>query len=156
MRQLLRRLRGMVGNGLVWALAWVLGTLAFMVVPMLVAGGGVPFQFIGTILGIEALVGFASGTLFSVVLGVAYRNRVLEDIRPFSLGILGAAAGLIIPVGSFAILAGSGFLLPASALVSNLLLASGLGWTTSVGSLKLAQLAPPEALRGDGLAALSQ
>lgn len=144
MKILIRKLRGVIGNGLIWASAWVVGGLAFTVIPAFVTGAGLPLESVAWILGIDAIVGFASGSIFSAVLGVAYRNRVLEDMRPSSLGVLGVAAGLIFPVGAFAFLGISGISIPVSALVSSVLVAGGLGWATSVGSLKLARLAPAE------------
>jgi hypothetical protein len=93
---LLRRLRGLVGTGLTWAVGWAAIAMAIGLVvgwldPDSIDPGEGPLR-IGSILG---LVGFVSGVGFGLVLAVAERRRQLADlsvIRAALWGALGAAA----------------------------------------------------------------
>ncbi|MDX1393184.1 MAG: hypothetical protein R3195_02290 [Gemmatimonadota bacterium] len=143
MSNVFRKLRGLVGNGLVWAGAWTLGSLVFSIIPAVASGLGIPLSALGLILVNGAVVGFASGALFSLVLGIAYRNRLLDDIRPVPMGILGASAGLMIPVTAFLAAGAAGLVFPPAVVAANLVTAGLLGAGTSVASLKLAQQAGP-------------
>lgn len=146
MRRWLRKLRAMAGNGVVWAVAWMLGSLAFTVLPMFV--WGLPLS-VGTVLAIVAngaFIGFGTGVLFSLVLGVAYRNRVLEDIRGGSLGVFGAVAGMFLPVGFWALTVAAGNPFPAFAAIPGIVMSAGVGWATAVGSLRFAKSADPDML----------
>jgi len=149
MMGLLRKFRALIGNGVVWAVAWMFGSVLFTIVPALLGGIGLPTGVIGAILANSALFGFLSGSVFSVVLGIAYRNRLLGDIRPASMGVLGAVAGMAIPMGLMAIAASAGNPIPMFAVVPFLLTSGGLGCATSVGSLRLAKVAEPDALAED-------
>jgi hypothetical protein len=138
----LRRLRGLIGNGVIWGSIWALGTWLYYSLGFLIAGTGFPpWRIVGPAIADGAVLGFASGSVFSIVLGVAYRRRLLADIRPLRVGVLGFASGLMIPVGVLAALGAAGYTFPLSAMIPGLVLGGSLGWVTSVGSVKLAQSA---------------
>lgn len=142
MRNVLRRLRGLAGNGLVWAGAWAVGTFVTFLGTSLIAGAGLPpVAYLWYSVANGAALGFASGTVFSIVLGIAYRRRLLQDIRPSSVGVLGVASGLFIPIGILTALGATGVTMPVGAIVANLVFSGAIGWGTSVGSIKLAQSA---------------
>ena len=143
MRNLLRKLRGLVGNGIVWAAAWAVGTLIFSLVPALLSGALTPSWVFGLVLAKAAVVGFGSGAVFSLVLGVAYRNRLLDDIRTVPMGILGTAAGLLIPVALFIASSVAGVSFPPTVVATNLTIAGLLGMGTSLASLRLARDSRP-------------
>ena len=144
-----RKVRGMIGNGIVWAGAWIMGSVLFTIVPAALTGVPLQGNLIAAILGNAAILGFLSGSVFSFVLGIAYRNRLLEDIRGASMGVLGAVAGMAIPMGLLAIAASAGNPVPLVAVVPMLLTSGGLGCATSVGSLRLAQTAERKRLAED-------
>lgn len=142
MKNALRRLRGVIGNGIVWATAWAAGTIATFFATSLIAGGRLPPAVLLWVTAANgAALGFASGTVFSIVLGIAYRRRLLRDIRPSSVGVLGVASGVFIPIGILTALGATGVTMPVGAIVANLVFSGAIGWGTSVGSIKLAQSA---------------
>ena len=93
MKKLLRRIRGALGMGLVWAAGWA------------VVGGGIMEAFIdpnGAILDMWpqtlAIVGFVGGVVFSVVLGFADGVAGLANCRFPDSPHWGAVAGLLLGV----------------------------------------------------------
>ena len=142
----LRKLRAVVRNGLVWAGAWICGTLAFTVFPIVVWGMPMTPGLVVAMVLNGAVIGFATGAVFSTVLGVAYRNRLLADIRGASIGVLGASAGMFLPVGFWALTIAAGNPFPAFAALPSILMSGGIGWATAVGSLRLAKSVDPDAL----------
>ena len=76
MTKWLRRIRGAVGMGLVWAVGWALAGLLIGVASMLLPG--LPwdsfFQVFDAPLPALAIPGFFAGAFFSVVLGIAGRR----------------------------------------------------------------------------------
>lgn len=142
----LRKLKAVVGNGLVWAVPWMLGTLAFTVFPIVVWGMPISPALVLAMVLNGGLIGFATGAVFSMVLGVAYRNRLLTDIRGGSIGVLGAAAGMFLPVGFWALTVAAGNPFPAFAALPSIIMSGGIGWATAVGSLRLAKAVDPDAL----------
>jgi hypothetical protein len=95
---LLQRVRGALGLGLVWALAWFAAGMAllFVVGP---DAADVPFP-----LGFGAL-GFVAGVVFSGVLAVAERRRSFEQMSISRFAAWGAVGGLLLS-GAFGLLAG--------------------------------------------------
>ena len=97
MRKWLRRLRGAVLMGLVWAAVWApLAVLIGMIVDpddsldeMWVAAGAYP--------------GFLGGIFFSLVLGIAERNRRFDELSLPRVGVWGALAGLLLGTLPFAL-----------------------------------------------------
>lgn len=91
----LRRIRGAVGTGLIWAVAWApIGLLIGMIVD---PDGAMdePWIAVGT------LPGFIGGVIFSVVLGIAARRRRFDQLSMSRFSTWGAAAGLLVGVLSF-------------------------------------------------------
>ncbi len=90
MRKWLRRVRGALLMGLIWALVWLpLGLLVGMLVD---PDGSMdePWIVVGT------FPGFLAGVFFSVVLGVAARRRRLDELSVAKVARWGAAAGLLL------------------------------------------------------------
>lgn len=143
----LRKIRGALGTGLVWALAWVLGTLALLGVSVLIPDGGpqmwslLPLRIV-----VAATIGFVNGVMFSVVFSVANRRRRLSEIEPARAGVLGLAAGIMFP----AVLLGAGGVtgapVPVGALVMSLVTGGGLGMATAAGSVRIAKSAAAKEL----------
>jgi hypothetical protein len=97
MNSWLRRIRGAVVFGVVWALAWApVGVLVGMALdpddrmdePWLIVG---------------MLPGFLGGVLFSIVLGIAARHRRFEELSVRRFAAWGAVAGLMVGILPFAL-----------------------------------------------------
>ena len=126
MRGLLRRLRGAVGLGLLWAIGWA------------VTGGGVMegiFDRDGRILDMWpqtlAMAGFIGGVAFSVLLLIAGSRRRFDELSFAGFGGLGAGAGVIL--GGFLMTTGAG----APVIITMVLLCAA----SACGSLALARKA---------------
>lgn len=145
MKGWLRRLRGALGNGVVWAVSWVAGgtaVLGFLHLTGLfrLADPSEIFSFFVPVLG---MTGLLTGLAFSAYLPFAFRDQDVVEIRsaPFVLGgavIAGLICALIMllpPLGPE--IAGPTRILIASELWS--VLSGGL---TAGATLKLAQRAP--------------
>jgi peptidoglycan/LPS O-acetylase OafA/YrhL len=103
-----RRLRGVVGMGLVWAVVWA------------VVGGGIMEAFVdprGEILDmwpqVLGIAGFLGGAAFSVAFGIAARRRSFEELSLARFSALGALAGVV--VGGFLMTTGAPALIIAPA-----------------------------------------
>ena len=136
MKKWLRRIRGAIGMGLTWAIAWFGAGLVLL----LVVGFGaadVPFPLL------FGLLGFLSGVTFSGVLGIVEGRRRFDQMSLPRFAGWGAVGGLLLS-GIFAWAAGLGgeFLVlgPVFAL-------SGAGCTA--GSLALARMAENRELLDD-------
>jgi hypothetical protein len=138
MNRLLRRIRGALGLGLTWALAWFGAGMALL----LVVGpdaADVPFP-----LGF-GLLGFLAGVTFSGVLGLVEGRRSFDQMSIPRFAGWGAVGGVIFS-GIFVAVAGLGgaalvVLAPVFALSSA---------ACAAGSLALARKADDQALLGRG------
>ena len=151
MKGLLRKLRGMFGLGAVWAVIWTPIGAGIFVIQSLARGWGLPpLDLLVPILLGGAKSGFLAGFLFAGARGFAYRRRAFADLRPGTIGAIGAGAGMLLPTGTMlaASLAGS-FAPPAPVIALALGFGGALGAATAIGSLKLAQAAPTEVGSGD-------
>jgi hypothetical protein len=131
----LRRIRGAVLMGLIWAAAWApVGVLIGMILD---PDGSMdePWVLIG------AYPGFICGVIFSVVLGIAARRRKLHELSVPRVGAWGAVAGLMMGVIPFLIGDSNGerslWLLGVVFTSSTTLLSAG----SAAGSLVLAKRA---------------
>jgi hypothetical protein len=141
MRRWLRRIRGAIGMGLAWALAWFgAGMLLLLVVGLDAAD--VPFP-----LGFGAF-GFVGGIAFSGVLGIVEGRRRFDQMSLPRFAAWGAAGGLLL-FGAF---------VSAVALVEGFrpeLLVSGpvfvlAGAASAAGALALARMAEDRELLDAG------
>jgi hypothetical protein len=98
MKKWLRRIRGAIGMGLTWAAGWAVAGLLIGVTSLLLPG--LPwdafFAVFDAPLPALAVPGFFGGALFSLVLGVAGRNRRFDDLSLPRFGVWGAAGGLLL------------------------------------------------------------
>ncbi len=125
MKTLLRRIRGAIGMGLTWAMAWFVAGLILL----LAVGFGaadVPFPLLW------ALLGFIAGVTFSGVLAIVERRRRFDQMSLPRFAVWGGIGGLLL----------SGIFVFAAAL---------LGETTPLEHLVL--LGPVFSLAGAGSAA---
>lgn len=140
-----RRLRGAIGNAVVWGAAW--SACAAVVFAGLKAAGVLPASVIWLdaiiVAGRFGVMGGIVGGAFSLVIGVLYGGRRLSRINWVRFGIRGGImAGLFVP--SFMtvarLLSGDTFL-PLENLLVNGLMSAAFGAVAAGGSLLLAQRA---------------
>jgi len=131
----LRRMRGAVGMGLIWAVAWA------------IVGGGVMEAFVdpnGAILDMWpqtlGIAGFIGGAVFSIVFGIAAGRRGFDELSLVRFGALGAVAG--VAVGAFLMTIGA----PAMIIAPAAVLCAG----SASGSLALARRAKERELLDAG------
>ena len=148
---ILRKLRGMFGIGVFWAVVWAPIGLAMATIQLLSSGFGLPPVELAVGLLMSGLMnGFATGFLFSGGLGFVYRRRSFADIRPSVIAGIGALAGVIPPLGTMSVtLAWGAFSIPLVAIMIAIGFGGSLGAATALGALKLAQAAPDSVGGGD-------
>jgi len=141
-RGLLKRLRGAIGNALVWAVAWAGGVAAFLLVYSLfldLTPGAHPWRGIDKIAGLFGGMGFLCGGAFSLYLGVIGRNKRLDELGAIRYGLRGAiAAGLILPIFAFVVHGPGGFEFWLVTFLESAI-AIVLGGISAFGTVKLAQ-----------------
>jgi len=147
MSKWLKRIRGAVGMGVTWALAWsfvcAVGALQGLVFGAL-NGGAV--YFVNSVLWF-ALAGLIGGSAFSVVLGIAGRRHTFDDLSLPRFAGWGALSALLMFVPTAALLGVQ--LLTPEALVTTALVV-GLGAGSAAGSLALARRADDSELLDAG------
>ncbi len=138
MKKWLKRIRGAVGMGLTWAVAWFGASVIF----------ALAFPGISGVVTTFTSLGFIAGAAFSVVLGSAGRRRRFDEMSLPRFAGWGAVGGLLtsgLAVGISGV--GSSPLLPVMIFVSIVtLLAAG----SAGGSLALARKAEDRELLDDG------
>jgi hypothetical protein len=96
MRTWVRRIRGAVGMGLLWALLWA--PVAVIIGTQIVDPDDSMDEMWWMV---GALPGFLSGVVFSAVLSAVARRRRLDELSVARVGGWGAVAGLIIGILPF-------------------------------------------------------
>ena len=94
-----RRIRGALGNAMVWAGTWFLAAFPLHVLYWVAGIRYDPFWegALGTML-TYAAGGFLAGGVFSVYLSIAGRNQGLKELKPGRVGLGSAlAVGLAVP-----------------------------------------------------------
>lgn len=118
MQKWMKRVRGAVGMGLIWGLAWA------------VIGGGIMEALVdpdGRIMDMWpqflGIVGFLGGVMFSAVLGVAARRRRFDELSVPQLTGFGALGGLAL--GALGVAAGGPAVFIAVATLGSAVAAAG-------------------------------
>ena len=127
---------------MVWAVGWAgVSVVVSSLLHLLGLGPGVSFwRFAAVVAQNFAGVGFLSGGAFSLFLGVAGRNKRLDELNAGLFGLGGAVtAGLFLPVFTLVVngLGGVPFSLAATAIISGI--AATLAGATAYGTIKIAQ-----------------
>lgn len=95
----MRRVRGALGMGVTWAIAWALGGLMIGLASFVINLDWF-FRVFDAPLPAMAIPGFFAGAFFSLVLGIAARKKRFSELSmPFftSLGALGGVLLLLFP-----------------------------------------------------------
>ena len=132
MRKWLKRIRGALGMGLTWAVAWF-GVGA--AIGLVFFGGGTLVELLANSL-LFAVAGMVGGTAFSGVLGIAERRRQFHELSLPRFAGWGAVGGLIVSV---LLLSTGGGAVLTQALIAGVVTAMGAG--SAAGSLVLARRA---------------
>jgi hypothetical protein len=109
MKGFLRRLRGIIGTGLIWAVGWA-GLYCVSVLLKLAFGVEIPWDLLPLLwqgslhVGVE---GFVAGSVFGVLLSVLERHTKLEDLSFRRIAVWGGIGGL-----AFAVTLGPAYLQP--------------------------------------------
>jgi hypothetical protein len=139
MKRWLRRIRGALGMGVVWGLAWFgAGMVLLLIVGPDAADVPFPLGF--------GLLGFLAGTLFSAILALVERGRGFHQLSLPRFAGWGAAGGLLFSV-LFALvvtLTGGGALLDDLVFLAPLFAAAGAA--CAGGALALARRVDDRAL----------
>lgn len=94
----LRRIRGAIGIGLTWAVAWMpIGALVALGLSLIgdVTGGWL--RFVGTSVVLFGALGFIGGSLFSIVLQLGDGRRLFDELTLRRFALWGGLAGLLVP-----------------------------------------------------------
>ncbi len=139
-----RRLRGAIGNAILWGAGW--SALGLGVLAALRLAGAAPDLSVLDGVGLVAkfgIIGVVTGTAFSAAIGLLYRHRRLQDISAVRFGIGGAVlAGVFVPTffQVMNVLSGDG-MVPMQYVLDDSVWATVFGGIAAAGSLKLAQRA---------------
>ncbi len=141
----IRRLRGALGMGLLWALAWGfvggLIELTWNIWPGFPLGPLMDMWIQGL-----AIPGFIGGVLFALILGVAEHHRRYEELSPSRFAMWGAAAGVLLG-GLVVLIAQPSHWLHGAIVAGALTVMSA---ATAGLSLPLARMVERKALRNEG------
>ena len=99
MRTFLRRMRGLLGVGLSWALLWAgvilaIGTLISVVDPGSIDAGEEPWRMALTIV---APIGFVSGLVFGSLLMRLEGKKTIRELSLWRVALWGAIGGGVLP-----------------------------------------------------------
>jgi hypothetical protein len=98
MKSWMRRLRGAIGMGVTWAIAWAVGGLMIGVLSNLipVLPWHLFFDIFDAPLPALAVPGFIAGALFSLVLAIAARRRRFDELSIPRFAAWGAVGGALL------------------------------------------------------------
>lgn len=143
----LRRIRGVVGMGVTWAVGWALAGLGIGVLWTL----GLPMEWFVEVfdapLPALAVPGFFAGMAFSTVLGIAGRRRRFDELSLPRFTAWGAVGGVLL---SLVPLTALGTLASGSTVAVILGTLTVLSAASAAGTLKLARMAEAPALLDSG------
>ena len=98
MKVFLKRLRGIIGTGLTWAVGWM-GLIGLVVFPVLALLGNPIFSDFGLYLKnvfIVGQLGFIAGGSFGLVLTALERRKKLENLSFTRIALWGGIGGLVL------------------------------------------------------------
>ena len=141
---IVQRLRGALGNALVWGAGWFAAALVVMAALRILGFADPGATWIGALKDAArfGVVGTIAGAAFSSFIGFWYHGRRVREIGWVRFGIGGGiVTGLFVPtfIVVMRFLSGDGFL-PFDALLRNGLVGAVFGSVAAAASLRLAQL----------------
>ena len=146
MKKWLRRIRGAVGLGLTWAVAWFpVGAIIGLVAGLTDTPVDSLVSLVFGLAGIFAAIGFVGGAIFSTILGLAEGRRRFDQMSLPRFAAWGAVGGFLV-TASFQLTIGGE---PSLSVVATSVMAL-LGAGSSAGSLALARRADDRELLEHG------
>jgi hypothetical protein len=152
MKSILRRLRGTVGNALLWAGAWLLAAfpvtavLPFIIDVLPNFTYWVALTFLAPTF---AVMGFISGSAFSFYLGIAGRDQRLNELSSGRVALgTGIAVGLLMAVFLVLFVALRGFPIAWVPTILTSSIVGGVAGVTALGQVKIAQRGLPPGEEG--------
>lgn len=140
MKSLVRKLRGVIGTGLTWAVGWAAVSVGLSLL------GGVPFRFLGQVAFSGLAQGFIGGSAFAVILSIAERRHTLKELSLGRVALWGGIGGM------FLLFPATLYLLPTRipsvSLLMPLFIDGLLGAGFAAGSVALARRADTDLLQG--------
>ena len=99
MNSLLRKLRGMLGVGITWAVGWaivmfIIGSIIGVVDPDAIDPGEEPWRLALMV----STVGFISGSAFALIFSSAERRKSIRDLSVLRSAFWGALGGAALPL----------------------------------------------------------
>ncbi len=144
MHSVLRKIRGLVGTALTWAVGWTVAGFGLIAIPLLLGRGAVPFwRFALPFAAVVGVSGAVVGTLFSIVLGSVHGRRTLEELKPLRMALWGGFAGLVTASVAFAGAVAVGVPIPPTGAIMVTAMIAGFGAVTGGGTVKIAQMSKP-------------
>ncbi len=143
MLNLWQRLRGAVGNAVVWSVGWLLAGVAIIsvVYALGLAGGRTFLESAGSAASSFAVLGFLAGGAFSIYLGSVGRRKQLHELRAgrtaVVAGLLTAVSVPLFRIGLEAL--GLSFIVPIEVVLLTSVLPGVLGGLTAFGTIRVAQ-----------------
>jgi hypothetical protein len=155
MKSILRRLRGALGNALVWAAGWFVAAFPLTALAPIIFGTTPNFTYLGAAMFLAptlAALGFVSGGAFSLYLGITGRERGLNELKPgwIALGT-GITVGLLMAAFLVLFVSLRGFPVSFGPTLIGASIFGGLAGVTALGQIKIAQkaLTPGEESHGE-------
>lgn len=140
MGKFLRRLRGIIGTGLTWAIGWAVISVG-MTIPF-----GVPLEFLGIIALSGVVRGFIAGGAFATILSIAERHHTLEDLSLRRVGLWGGIGGGLLVLLTMPLMISMGA--PVLPSLVNLVTHGLTGAGFAAGSVALARREDPRLASG--------
>jgi hypothetical protein len=141
MKGFLRRLRGIIGTGLTWAVGWPIVNVAFCLLI------GLPPRFLGPAVLTGLSSGFLAGSVFAVILSVVERRRTLEGLSLKRTALWGGIGGIFLRLAFLPLMNPLG--LPLSSILVPLVMDGLTGAGFASGSVALARRANTKLIQGD-------
>ena len=141
MKRWLRRIRGAIGMGLIWAAGWgFVGVLIGLSWSLGLPMGWFVEIFDAPLLAL-AVPGFFAGAVFSTVLGVAGRRRRFDELSLPRFGAWGALGGLLLGLtpALVAVSTGGASVAAATVIVGTLTLLSAVSASSSLALARMGE-----------------
>ncbi len=143
MKSILKRLRGTLGNALLWAGAWFLAAFPVTAVLPFIIDVLPNFTYLGAVTFLAptlAVMGFVSGGAFSLYLGISGRDQRLNELSPGRIALgTGITVGLLMAVFVVLFVTLRGFPVAGAATMLASSIAGALAGVTALGQVKIAQ-----------------
>lgn len=152
MIRILRRLRGAIGNAVIWGLSWFTASLALLGTAQLVWGFSVdePWKLVLYVAGNIGVTGFLTGVVFGGYLRLSYFERSLLNIRVYRFAMGGAVmAAICAPLVGLVARMAAGMPIVVADLLAGVPLAAAMGALTAGATIRLAQGASRQMITGE-------